>query len=149
MLSIEFYLFPSRCFHSDLVGCGCLFRAFAVLCRWRISLLGSWKMEHGCKRYIQTTFKTTETIGQHESTMVHIYIYIHIQVCESVVTEVGVYVVIEVCPRNAASIWIGDSIERLCSWWWTNYFGRCELWQNLTCAPEDPKWRGSILYMGF
>ncbi len=87
MLSIEFYLFPSRCFHSDLVGCGCLFRAFAVLCRWRISLLGSWKMEHGCKRYIQTTFKTTETIGQHESTMVHIYIYIYIYRCVKVLSQ--------------------------------------------------------------
>ena len=47
-------------------------------------------------------------------------------------------------PRNAASIWIGDSFKRLCSWWWTNYFGRCELWQNWHLKTR--KWRGRILF---
>ena len=68
---------------------------------FRFLAAGRWNMDvKGIYRQLLRQPKQLVNMNQRWS----IYIYIHIQVCESVVTEVGVYVVIEVCPRNAASI---------------------------------------------
>ena len=131
MLSIEFYLFPSRCFHSDLVGCGCLFRAFAVLCRWRISLLGSWKMEHGCKRYIQLLRQPKQLVNMNQRWSIYIYIYIYTGVWK--------------CCHRSGCVCCDWSVSQECSkhlnWWqhWTTLLVVMNklFWQMRTLAKFD------------
>ena len=143
--NILFYLWklsytclPTFVCRSDLAGCGCLFRAFAVLRRRRISLLGSRKMDLKgiqllrpvvviCFINKRIVWKCFDKNG-----------------CQHMLAQRRYIVCVCMRPRNAASIWIGDSFKRLCSWWWTNYFGRCELWQNWHLKTR--KWRGRILF---